>query len=60
MGKTAEEAMLVAAMNDDQAELDRLAQDATVTEARYMIRAMDRVRGALAEARRRSTEMGLS
>lgn len=60
MGKTAEEAMLVAAMNDDQAELDRLAQDATATEARYMIRAMDRVRDALAEARRRSTEMGLS
>ena len=35
MSKTAEEAMLVAAMEDDQETLDRLARDATSTERRY-------------------------
>lgn len=52
MSKTAEEAMLFAAMEDDQETLDRLAADALPNERRYLTKALNRVYDALVKAHR--------
>lgn len=56
MSKTAEEAMLFAAMEGDQEELDRLARDTTASERGYLTKALNRVYDALVRARREQGE----
>lgn len=55
MSRTAEEAMLVAAMEGDQETLDRLAEDSLPSERDYLREALDRVHDALDRA---STDSG--
>lgn len=57
MGKTAEEAMLFAAMEDDQETLDRLARDTTGVERRHLTKALNQVYDALVVAAKADVEI---